>query len=244
MYKTVISFFIFMLGIYYIFNTVPTEAFKSDIVNVTKGSTKYNCPDVLVQEGNTFYLHNTKAAPVPGINPVTFKSLEDYIEFLDWQRSQNINCPVLYIRESYDTQGHQTYNVHPSPTDLQGGLNKERMVQSTDENKRDFTKLIDAARNDGPYNADMYPSFDSENMYIGVETPLDKMYHDSSKISPNPMDPNWGGREHTQGLINTGHYKDSNVLEFKSGIIGEDVEMEGRAAADVAIKDRWGSSNK
>jgi hypothetical protein len=34
------------------------------------------------------------------------------------------------------------------------------------------------------------------------------------------------------------------VLEFRSGIIGEDVAMEGRATADVAIKDRWGSSNK
>jgi len=29
--------------------------------------------------------------------------------------------------------------------------------------------------------------------------------------SDNPMDPNWGGTEYTQGLVDTGYYKGDNV---------------------------------
>ena len=44
------------------------------------------------------------------------------------------------------------------------------------------------------------------NQYIGVETPLDKMYHEKDKISDNPMDKNWGGVEYSQKQVDSGKY--------------------------------------
>jgi hypothetical protein len=32
-------------------------------------------------------------------------------------------------------------------------------------------------------------------------------------ISPNPMDPNWGGAEYTQKLVDSEYYKDNYVLD-------------------------------
>ena len=38
------------------------------------------------------------------------------------------------------------------------------------------------------------------------------MYNENEKgISPNPMDPNWGGATYTQKLIDSGYYEDNNV---------------------------------
>jgi hypothetical protein len=38
------------------------------------------------------------------------------------------------------------------------------------------------------------------------------MYNENQDgISPNPMDPNWGGHKYTQRLIDSGFYKDDNV---------------------------------
>ena len=36
-------------------------------------------------------------------------------------------------------------------------------------------KLIDASRDDPPFNDDSYPGFDKDNMYIGVNTPLNNI---------------------------------------------------------------------
>jgi hypothetical protein len=33
----------------------------------------------------------------------------------------------------------------------------------------------------------------------------------SSGVSPDAMDPNWGGASYTQSLINKGYYKNNNV---------------------------------
>ena len=81
------------------------------------------CPDILIQQGNKIYLYNSKKATVPGVNPILFENLESYVEFLNWQKSQNISCPVLYLQHSFDTQGNEAYKIRPSITDPQGGLN-------------------------------------------------------------------------------------------------------------------------
>ena len=61
-------------------------------------------------------------AEIPGVNPIRFKNLEEYTEFTDWQRSQGIRCPVLYLQYSYDAQGKNVLTVRPDPEDTQGGL--------------------------------------------------------------------------------------------------------------------------
>ena len=82
-----------------------------------------DCPNLLVQKGKELHLLYTNKAKIPGVNPIKFNNLEDYVEFIDWQRSQNINCPVLFLQHSYDAQGKSVYQIRPSPTELGGGLN-------------------------------------------------------------------------------------------------------------------------
>jgi hypothetical protein len=188
------------------------------------------CPNLLIQKGSRFYLYNSKLAQVPGVNPVEFDNLEDYTEFLDWQRSQNIRCPVLYLQETYDAQGKRVYKTRPSVSEPQAGLPPSAaapigiasqvapmMETSLEQIGEDAypnpTLLVDATRNDPPYNQGSYPAHDQTSYYIGTTTPLDKMNMEaeSAKISPDPMDPNWGGSEYTQELVDKGYYKENEV---------------------------------
>ena len=191
---------------------------------------KLRCPNLLIQKDSAFYLHNTELAEVPGVNPIVFTNLEDYTEFIDWQRSQGIRCPVLYLQQTYDAQGKSVYKVRPDPLHPQGGIPpSDKMPVSiassgkiisesspeTDSNLKypNPTLLVDATRNDPPYNKNSYPSYDEGSYYIGTTTPLDQMniQQEKAKISPNPMDPNWGGADYTQKLVDTGYYKDDEV---------------------------------
>ena len=61
------------------------------------------CPNLLIQKGTVLYLYNTKRAPVPGVNPVRFDNLEEYVEFTDWLRGQGIKCPILFLQHSIAT---------------------------------------------------------------------------------------------------------------------------------------------
>ena len=106
----------FFAGLYYC-----TITNSSSIEGLTVNSNN-RCPDILVQKGKNYFLYNSKIAQVPGVNPIEFQNLEDYVEFIDWQRSQGIVCPVLYLQHSYDAQGEPTFKIRPSPTNLQGGL--------------------------------------------------------------------------------------------------------------------------
>lgn len=121
------------------------------------------------------------------MNPVQFNNLEEYTEFLDWQRSQGIRCPVLYLQKTYDAQGKPVYKVRPSVSELQGGLPPTGIHPNP-------TKLIDATRNDPPYNQNSMPAYDQSSFYVGSTTPLDEMDETQEGLlySPNPMDPQLG----------------------------------------------------
>jgi hypothetical protein len=193
-------------------------------------STGPRCPNLLIQKGSRFYLYNSKLAQVPGVNPVEFDNLEDYTEFLDWQRSQNIRCPVLFLQETYDAQGNRVYKSRPSVSEPQAGLPPstaapigiasqvtpmmETALEPVGEDAYpNPTLLVDATRNDPPYNQGSYPAHDQTSYYIGTTTPLDVMdiQAEAAKISPDPMNPNWGGAEYTEDLVDKGYYKENEV---------------------------------
>ena len=193
-------------------------------------STGPRCPNLLIQKGSRFYLYNSKLAQVPGVNPVEFDNLEDYTEFLDWQRSQNIRCPVLFLQETYDAQGNRVYKSRPSVSEPQAGLPPsaaapigiasqvspmmETALEPVGEDAYpNPTLLVDATRNDPPYNQNSYPAYDQTSYYIGTTTPLDQMNMKQEKapISPDPMDPNWGGSAYTEDLVEKGYYKSNEV---------------------------------
>ena len=74
--------------------------------------------------------------------------------------------------------------------------------------------LVDAGRNDPPYNTGDYPAFDAWNQYIGEEVPLDKMFHlqqKAGKLSDNAMDTNWGGPLYSEEQVATGKYSENEV---------------------------------
>lgn len=167
------------------------------------------CPNVLIQKGPKYYLYNSEIAEVPGVNPIMFNNLEEYTEFLEWQRGAGIRCPVLYVQNSYDIQGNRVLKVRPSVSELQGGLPPTTPVPLPMK----FTPLVDAARNDGPYNENGYPGYDQSSYYVGSTTPLDAIKSSEANMlySDNAMDPNWGGADYTQSLVDTGYYKDNEV---------------------------------
>jgi hypothetical protein len=198
--------FVFLSGLYFYIR------YGSNIKNIeTLENMKQNprCPNILIQKDSKYYLYNSNLAKVPGVNPIEFANLEDYVEFLDWQRSSGIRCPVLYLQHTYDAQGNPVYKARPSVTDLQGGLPPTMPVNLPLK----FTQLVDAGRDDSPYNQSHYPSFDQSSYYVGAITPLDMIDYSKEHMlySDNPMDPNWGGQEYTQALVDAGYYQTNEV---------------------------------
>ena len=109
---TFIAFVVFLLGLYYYTKGAEREGFQSQ------------CPNLLIQKDSKFYLYNSKQVKVPGVNPVEFDNLEDYTEFLDWQRSKGIRCPVLYLQQIFDAQGK------PPSSDNNSSIGKPLFITS------------------------------------------------------------------------------------------------------------------
>jgi len=127
---------------------------------LNEGMSNNNCPNVLVKDGAKFYLYNDKKAKIPGVNPIEFNNLEEYVEFIEWQKSQNIECPVLFLQKEFNSQGDSTFRARPSPTNLQGGLseNKDHLQanklshRAPENNKDDKYLDHDYLYGEGGYN--------------------------------------------------------------------------------------------
>jgi hypothetical protein len=224
---TLLGIIVFLIGIYFYAKCSDPKYTEG----YTNQSSQTRCPNLLIQKGSKFYLYNSKLAQVPGVNPIEFDNLEDYTEFLDWQKSQGIRCPVLYVQSSYDAQGNRVYKVRPSVSEPQAGLppssaapmgiasSSGETIMETSLGYPDVpaypnpTLLVDATRNDPPYNKGSYPAYDETSYYVGTTTPLDGMNikQEQATVSPDPMDPNWGGQKYTQSLIDKGYYKQNEV---------------------------------
>jgi hypothetical protein len=171
----------FLAGLYYCSVTKSSTLFEG----MHTREKNARCPDILVQKGARFLLYNSKIAQVPGVNPIEFQNLEDYSEFIDWQRSQGIRCPVLYLQHSYNTQGESEYKVRPSPTNLQGG------APSMTPHAAKTTGVVNQKPMSTPSTG---PSKEEGLLY-----------------SPDAMDDNWGGQKYTQQLVDEGYYKGNEV---------------------------------
>jgi hypothetical protein len=221
---TFLFILVFLIGLYF-YAKCSDPNYLEGLKNNENNNNRVRCPNLLIQKGSRFYLYNSKVAKVPGVNPIEFENLEDYTEFLDWQRSQNIRCPVLYLQETYDAQGNPVYKVRPSVSEPQAGLppsiassigdiiNESSLGNPNALAYPNPTLLVDSTRNDPPYNKNSYPAYDESSYYVGTTTPLDvmDMAQEKSNVSPNPMDTNWGGSEYTEKLVEQGYYADNEV---------------------------------
>jgi hypothetical protein len=166
------------------------------------------CPNILIQHGSEIFLYNSKVEKVPGVNPIRFKSLDDYSEFMDWLHGRGIRCPVLFLQFSYDAQGQAVYKMRPSPTDLQGGLSPNMPYSPA---PAALVQMMDASRDNPPFNNQMYDGFDPLNFNMGDYTPQDAAFRAkeiTSKYSDNPMDANWGGIRYSESAVASGIYAD------------------------------------
>jgi hypothetical protein len=166
------------------------------------------CPNILVQHGSEIFLYNSKVEKVPGVNPIRFKSLDDYSEFMEWLRGRGIRCPVLFLQYSYDAQGNPVYKMRPSPVDLQGGLSANVPYSPA---PAALVQMMDASRDNPPFNNQMYDGFDPLNFNMGDYTAHDAAFREKEltmKYSDNPMDANWGGRQYTESVVASGAYVD------------------------------------
>jgi hypothetical protein len=188
--KLFVLFCVFVLGAYVtsVHSTASGTAVRildgfENIGNGGDGSANTNsadesrCPNLLIQKGTVLYLYNTKRAPVPGVNPVRFDNLEEYVEFTDWLRGQGIKCPILFLQHSISAQGESIYSIRPGPTNLQGGLSSnltpatpvfgipttkgagsDVSAMFSPEQIAEITRIIDQSSDNDPYNVAKYPN--------------------------------------------------------------------------------------
>lgn len=189
MWKFGFIIFAFLAGLY---------AFLIYRTTLFSESFQPSCPDVLVQRGSELWLKNSKLAEIPGVNPVVFHNLEEYTRFVEWQQAQNIDCPVLFLQQSFDAQNESVYAVKPAP---------ELIIDKA------AGKLIDATRGNPPYNQNTYPAMDTHNQLLGQKTVLDVYGEvgETQNQSADPMDPNWGGAEYSMAAVNAGNYEGNEI---------------------------------
>ena len=210
MIKITIIILVFILGLMYFCRDCFSNNNSSFGPNLEGFENKYTCPNILIKKDNSIFLYNSKLAKVPGVNPIKFDTLDDYVQFLDWQRSQNIDCPVLYLEQTYDTQNNEIYTASGNPF-LQDDATINLAVLGP--NAKGITPLDNAGYDNPPYNQNEHPAFDRQNQNIGLKTPLDNMYQNSAgSYSANAMDTNWGGSAYARSRIKAGDYKEDAVF--------------------------------
>jgi hypothetical protein len=149
-----------------------------------------SCPDMLIQDGNTLKLYNSK---VPDKEPVVFASLEDYLKYVS---DPGNNCPIMFLRKEINAQGQDVYRVRPNPIEQEGGLPTPDQLNAGSR----------------PYDGN-YPGFDPTSMYVGRTTELDVIHAstENEPISDNPMDSNWGGVMYSVESVKSGKYVGNEV---------------------------------
>lgn len=187
-----LSLLLFITSIYFIISNYSKEkeGFATGIVPPS------SCPNILIKKDGKIYLQNTKKTSVPGVNPIVFDNLEDYSEFVQWQHANGIHCPVLQLEKVYDAQGNENYKIQ---TDIMNPMSLPP------------TKIYPTTSQEST------PLESTDDVQASNETTTEAPVQDSASVnnslypSPNPMDPNWGGPEYTQSLIEKGYYKGNEV---------------------------------
>jgi len=210
---------IFILGLLF------TLSYKhNDLIHESFDITN-SCPNLLIKQGKEIHLVNTKKALIPGVNPIKFESLEDYAQFVKYQKHLKINCPVLYYQETYDTQNNKGFRLHNNPLDVDGGLpshiakeyniNNSAILAKSGEfintknlNRKPMYKIDNTnhvkqvSPTDYTIDHKKFTSpMDPQSQNIGKKTHLDNI-----KMDTNPMSSNWKGHDSTDKAIDMGDF--------------------------------------
>lgn len=200
-------------GYFYIYQNVPFKEGIEQPNTTTNTNTNIDstCPDFLVQYGSKLLLYNTKQPQEVGKNPIEFLHIDDYSKYLEEQKKNGIDCPVLFLQQEMNSQGLDVLRMRPSPVNTMGGLHNATAIY----NKPSLVlPIIDATDDHKPYNENLYYGFDPYGLQIGKYNTLDQI-HDSTSantVSDNPMDDNWGGVLYTKQAVDSGKYKENEVV--------------------------------
>lgn len=207
-----ISLILFVSGFFILLNgDIQLKSVQFDNFDISGNvvTTNDECPNVLIKNGNDILLYNNNDKN-KGIDPIKFKDLDQYSDYLEEQHKKGNNCPVLFLQKETDIQNKDVYRIRQSPFYIEGGL-PALPIQFHDNSKP--LKIVDASRESG-YNTNMYPGFDPYGFDNGRFTELD-VIHDSTSKNPsgsvNPADPNWLGVISTQNAVDKGAFKDNEV---------------------------------
>ena len=221
---------VFCVGWYlHTFQLIKPDILKESMENDDKSA---DCPDMLINKGDTLLLYNSRKPQEDGVNPLPFFNLDEYINYLEIQRKKGIRCPVLYLQKENNAQGQDVFRIRPSPFQQEGGLPMTRAEFNHQDKQIDHPPtilydnsanldrnapipIIDANRERPPYNAGNYAGFDPYGIHQGTYTELDRIHDSTAKaqLSENPFDPNWGGVLYTQQMVDSGKYDDYNVTK-------------------------------
>ena len=137
------------------------------------------CPTLLVKSGTDILLFTD-----PRGDPIRFSNMDEYIDYVESQRAQGIDCSILVLQEEIN-----------------------------DPAKEEPSKVAPVIDSNDDRNPNMYSGFDPYGLQIGRYNKLDKILDSTAKPdqSDSPMDPNWGGVQHTQKALDSGKYDENHV---------------------------------
>jgi len=163
-----------LLLIFIIFMIVYGIYFVAKPRNMSESFISGDCPNTMIKDGDKILIYNPKHPKVPGVNPIQLESLEDYEEYIAWQRANKINCPILHLEKVFDTQGKEKYQVRDKfsidSDSCDGGVNHSiPVVKETP----DLGKIIDASLDSPPYNSNQMPGYDPLDQDIGRKNVID-----------------------------------------------------------------------
>lgn len=143
------------------------------------------CPTTMIKNGENIMIYNPKLAKIPGVNPIILNNLEDYKEYVRWQRKNNLDCPILHLEKVFDVQGSENYEIKSSyDMDIVNpGLNHSMPVIETSAN---HSKILDASRDSSVFNKHFLPGFDPDNQMVGNGVGSDDIiiYPNSENLPP------------------------------------------------------------
>ena len=163
--KSYVAAVIFIFGLYYCLTYTRSEIREYFDNSEPDPSIPSRCYNLLIQKGSVYHLVNTKKALIAGVNPIKFKDLGEYIQYVKWQQKMNIDCPVLYFQTTYDTQGKMGYRFLEDPLNPQGGVKSELL--HSPKSKKWFDELLDASTDSKFFNKHQYAGFDPDDQHIG-----------------------------------------------------------------------------
>ena len=167
----ILSVFLIILGIYFIIIKTNNETFIDG-----------QCPTTMIKDGQKILVYDPKLAKVPGVNPITFNNLEEYKEYVKWQKKNKLNCPILFLEKTFDTQGNEMYMIKQSfDTDIPSGS----MNHSLPTINKTTTAINSINRDDTFFNQNSYTPYDKENQDIGNVGNSDIIvYPNSENLNP------------------------------------------------------------